>query len=77
MGSPDAIISNLAKWHYNADTHIEDLPAHYDFLKKMIDAGVGQLAIMGSMHEVGYHEGAVVAGTPTNPTSLYGIAKNL
>ena len=78
LGSPDAII-HLA-WRngfvHNDDTHIEDLPAHYDFLKKMIDAGVGQLAIMGSMHEVGYHEGAVVAETPTNPTSLYGIAKN-
>lgn len=31
---------------------------------------------MGSMHEVGYHEGMVVSDTPCNPSSQYGIAKN-
>ena len=31
---------------------------------------------MGSMHEVGYHEGAICAETPSNPSSLYGISKN-
>ena len=31
---------------------------------------------MGSMHEVGYWEGAIDEDTPTNPESLYGIAKN-
>jgi len=28
------------------------------------------------MHEVGYWEGAITADSPTNPLSLYGIAKN-
>lgn len=78
IGSPDAII-HLA-WRngfvHNADSHIEDLSAHYDFLKKMVASGIKQLAVMGTMHEVGYHEGAVVEDTPTNPISLYGIAKN-
>ena len=31
---------------------------------------------MGSMHEVGYWEGAITAQSPTNPLSFYGIAKN-
>ena len=31
---------------------------------------------MGSMHEVGYHEGPVKADTPCFPMSRYGIAKN-
>ena len=31
---------------------------------------------MGSMHEVGYWEGAIRADTPCNPLSQYGIAKN-
>lgn len=31
---------------------------------------------MGSMHEVGYWEGAIDENTPCNPLSQYGIAKN-
>ena len=38
--------------------------------------GLKQIAVMGSMHEVGYYEGAIDENTPTNPLSLYGIAKN-
>lgn len=34
------------------------------------------MLIMGSMHEVGYFEGQIDENTPTNPISLYGIAKN-
>ena len=34
------------------------------------------MVVMGSMHEVGYWEGAIDEHTPTNPKSLYGIAKN-
>lgn len=42
----------------------------------MIEGGLPQLSVMGTMHEVGYWEGAITEDTPTNPTSLYGIAKN-
>lgn len=31
---------------------------------------------MGTMHEIGYHEGAVDENTPCRPLSLYGVAKN-
>ena len=31
---------------------------------------------MGSMHEIGYWEGAIKADTPTKPMSFYGVAKN-
>ena len=31
-----------------------DLSAHYKFLTAMIDGGLKQLAVMGTMHEVGY-----------------------
>jgi len=31
---------------------------------------------MGSMHEVGFFEGAVTADTPCDPLSLYGVSKN-
>lgn len=78
LGSPDVCI-HLA-WRngfvHNHDSHIQDLPEHYIFVKNMIQGGVPQLAVMGTMHEVGYWEGAINESTPTNPISLYGIAKN-
>lgn len=78
LGKPDVCI-HLA-WRngfvHNADTHMTDLPNHYTFIKNMIQAGLPHLAVMGTMHEVGYWEGAITEDTPTNPTSLYGIAKN-
>lgn len=61
---------------HNDESHMDDLSAHYRFLVNMARAGVGQIAVMGTMHEVGYWEGAITADTPCNPQSLYGIAKN-
>lgn len=61
---------------HNNSSHIEDLPNHFQFLKRLIDAGVPQLAVLGSMHEIGFHEGSVKDSTPANPLSLYGIGKN-
>lgn len=61
--------------HYS-NSHINDLPKHYDFIKKMIDGGLKRIAVMGSMHEVGFWEGAIKEETPCNPLSLYGIGKN-
>lgn len=78
MMEPDVCI-HLA-WRngfvHNADSHILELPAHYLFLKHMMEGGLKQLLVMGSMHEIGYWEGAIDENTPTNPLSLYGIAKN-
>lgn len=61
---------------HNSDTHILDLPNHFTFVKNMINGGCKHMVVMGSMHEVGYWEGAIDEHTPTNPKSLYGIAKN-
>lgn len=61
--------------HY-ADSHIQDLPKHYGFIKNVIAAGIPQIAVMGSMHEVGYHEGVIDEATVCNPTTPYGVAKN-
>ena len=52
------------------------LSQHYAFIKNMIDGGVKYLSVMGTMHEIGYYEGCVDENTPTNPLSMYGIAKN-
>lgn len=61
---------------HNSDAHIEMLNDHYKFLTKLIDCGIKNITVMGTMHEVGYWEGAITEDTPCNPTSLYGISKN-
>ena len=78
FGSPDACL-HLA-WRdgfvHNSPRHMEDLSNHYKFMCNLIDNGLPQIACMGTMHEVGYHEGAIDENTPCNPLSMYGISKN-
>ena len=78
FGEPDVLL-HLA-WrdgfvHYSS-AHIEDLPKHYAFIKKMVDGGIQQVAVMGSMHEIGFFEGSINESTPCHPTTPYGIGKN-
>lgn len=78
FGEPDVLL-HLA-WrdgfiHYS-DAHINDLPNHYRFIKTMIDSGVKQIVVLGSMHEIGFFEGSIDEDTPCRPTTPYGIAKN-
>lgn len=76
--TPD-IVLHLAwrnGFRHGESSHIDDLPGHYRFVRDCVAAGVPRLAVMGSMHEVGYHEGAVSADTPCAPTTPYAIAKN-
>ena len=78
FGEPDVLL-HLA-WrdgfvHYSS-AHIDDLPKHYAFIKKMVDGGIQQVAVMGSMHEIGFFEGSINESTPCRPTTPYGIAKN-
>ena len=61
---------------HNAPTQIGDQSVHYKFLTVIIDGSLKQLAVMGTMHEVGYWEGAIDENTPYNPISMYGIAKD-
>lgn len=78
FGEPDVLL-HLA-WrdgfvHYS-DAHISDLPAHYNFIKTFADTDVKTIAVMGSMHEIGFFEGSINENTPCNPTTPYGISKN-
>ena len=78
LGNPDICI-HLA-WRdgfiHNSNAHMEDLSKHYTFIKNMIDGGLKNLSIMGTMHEVGYWKGAIDENSATKPLSMYGIAKN-
>lgn len=78
FGCPDVCIHMAWRngFVHNAPTQLGDLSAHYRFLAAMIDGGLKQLAVMGTMHEVGYWEGAIDENTPCNPISMYGIAKD-
>ncbi|MDD7769112.1 MAG: NAD(P)-dependent oxidoreductase [Treponema sp.] len=77
-GQPDVVL-HLA-WRdgfkHASENHIKDLPAHYAFLQKMVASGVKKLVVLGTMHEVGFHEGSINENTPCKPLSLYGISKN-
>lgn len=78
FGQPD-ILLHMA-WRdgfvHSSVNHINDLPKHNKFLANMIDSGVKRVAVMGSMHEIGFFEGSINESTPCNPQSLYGISKN-
>jgi len=78
FGKPDALL-HLA-WrdgfvHYS-NAHIDDLPSHFTFIKKMVKTGCKHIAGMGSMHEIGFFEGSINENTPCHPTTPYGIGKN-
>lgn len=78
LGRPDVCLHMAWRdgFVHNSERHITDLEKHYGFIKNLLEGGLKQIAVMGSMHEVGYHEGSIDENTPTNPLSLYGIAKN-
>lgn len=61
---------------HNDISHIDDFPIHYKFISDFVNSGVKKVAVMGTMHEVGFFEGSIKDDTPTNPESLYGISKN-
>lgn len=56
--------------------HIKNVLMHYDFIEKVVKSGVKKISVAGTMHEIGYHVGAVNALTPCNPLNPYGVAKN-
>lgn len=78
VGLPDVCI-HLA-WTdgfvHNSEAHLKNLYDHYHFIKRMTDGGLKNISVLGTMHEIGYFEGEINEHTPTNPYSLYGIAKN-
>ena len=78
LGKPDICIHMAWQdgFSHNAPSHILNLSKHYDFLMKLVDKGCQHIAVMGTMHEVGYWEGKIDENTPCSPMSLYGIAKN-
>lgn len=78
FGKPDVLL-HLA-WrngfkHYSS-AHIDDLPKHFNFINHFAESGCKQIAVMGTMHEIGFFEGSVNENTPCHPITPYGIGKN-
>lgn len=75
---PDAVVHLAweAGFAHNAPSHMRRLSDHYRLLEHFAEAGVQRIAALGTMHEIGRFEGAIAADTPTNPMSLYGVAKD-
>lgn len=78
LGQPDVCIHLAWRdgFRHNSHTHMKDLSSHVSFLNNLAAGGLPALTVMGTMHEVGYWEGAIDENTPCSPQSQYGIAKN-
>lgn len=63
-------------FRHNSPSHALQLSRHFDFIRRMVLGGVSQVAVAGTVHEVGYHEGMVTESTPCHPSTLYAIAKD-
>lgn len=79
IGKPDALI-HLA-WgglpNYRSTHHFEsELPRHFNFLKRVILAGVKKVIVAGTCFEYGDVSGCVDEFHPTDPTNPYGFAKD-
>ena len=78
LGRPDVLLHMAWRdgFSHYSDAHIDDLPKHFNFIRKMAEGGVGKVAVIGSMHEVGFFEGSINEATPCWPVTPYGISKN-
>lgn len=78
LGNPEICIHMAWKdgFIHNSAEHMKNLSSHYRFLEDMVTGGCKNIAVMGTMHEVGFWEGKIDENTPCNPLSQYGIAKN-
>ena len=78
LGSPDVCLHMAWRdgFVHNSPLHMGCLSDHYRFIQHMVDSGLKHIAIMGTMHEIGYWDGMIDENTPCNPNSQYGIAKD-
>ena len=78
MGHPDVVLHMAWRdgFKHASSAHMDDLAKHVNLIENLYAGGLKQLAVMGTMHEVGYWEGAIDENSPCNPASLYGISKN-
>jgi len=79
MGQPDVLI-HLA-WsglpNYKSLHHFEEeLPAHYRFLKALVESGLKNLLVTGTCFEYGLQSGPLSEHMEARPNNPYGFAKD-
>jgi dTDP-6-deoxy-L-talose 4-dehydrogenase (NAD+) len=79
LGTADILV-HLA-WpglpNYRGLFHFEqNLPADYQFIKMMIDAGIKRVMVTGTCFEYGMQSGALSEDMCTQPSNPYGLAKD-
>jgi nucleoside-diphosphate-sugar epimerase len=79
IGAPDALVhlawSGLA--NYRSLHHFEEeLPAHYRFLKKVVQGGLRALVVSGTCFEYGLQSGPLSEDMAAQPCNPYGFAKD-
>ena len=80
LGRPDVLI-HLA-WeglpNYRESFHLDrNLVNHHRFLKSMIAQGLPSLTVTGTCYEYGLQNGCLQETAPTDPTTSYGLAKDV
>jgi nucleoside-diphosphate-sugar epimerase len=80
LGRPEVLI-HLA-WeglpHYQESFHLDrNLVNHYRFLHSMIEQGLPSLTVTGTCYEYGLQNGCLPEEMPANPTTCYGLAKDV
>lgn len=80
LGCPDVLV-HLA-WHgvsncKSMEHFEEELPAHYRFLKALIQSGLKSLVVSGTCYEYGMQSGPLHESLETRPTNPYGLAKDM
>lgn len=80
LGQPEALI-HLA-WEglpqYQKSFHVDrNLINHYRFLRSMVEQGLPSLTVTGTCYEYGLQNGCLREKMLTNPTTSYGIAKDV
>jgi len=63
-------------FNHHDECHLKNVAKHLNFIENLMIAGVKNISIAGTMHEVGYFVGEINNETPCNPINPYGISKN-
>ena len=74
----DAVIhlAWTAGFNHHDPSHLQNVNKHLAFIENLMLAGVKNISVAGTMHEIGYYVGEIDSNTACNPINPYGIAKN-
>jgi dTDP-6-deoxy-L-talose 4-dehydrogenase (NAD+) len=63
-------------FNHSAESHLDNLQKHFQFVEVLVELGISKFVGVGSMHEVGPVSGLVTESHEADPVNNYGKAKN-